>query len=286
MAVGFHRPPRIANSAPARCCCPQSCIEAPAQPAVNKLPEGASESPKLRFRGGADEAALINQATLGTLALTGLYCVLHGHLSGMTSLEATWSTLLHLPADWLEWYDAQALAQPVLTKACTSGICYYAGDVIAQLSAGASMSSIDLKRTSRSSAAGFVGHGPVAHYWLQWMDMHLSFSGAWWATVIKIATDQGFMSIVYNTVYTVLIGVFGLREPRSVFIDVRDTWWPAMRASWTFWPLVHLVTFSPLVPLELKVLWIDAMEILWVAIISRVNARENDGQMPPTTATV
>ena len=41
-----------------------------------------------------------------------------------------------------------------------------------------------------------------------------------------------------------------------------------------FWPFVHLITFSDLVPLQLKVLWVDVMEIVWVAILSRVNARE------------
>ena len=30
-------------------------------------------------------------------------------------------------------------------------------------------------------------------------------------------------------------------------------------------------------PLELKLLWIDAVEIVWVAILSRVNAREHGG---------
>ena len=83
------------------------------------------------------------------------------------------------------------------------------------------------------------------------------------------------MSIVYNTIYTVLIGALALRPPSGVLKDVRETWWPGMKASLRFWPLVHLVTFSPLVPLELKLLWIDAVEIVWIAILSRVNARED-----------
>ena len=48
------------------------------------------------------------------------------------------------------------------------------------------------------------------------------------------------------------------------------------QASLKFWPFVHLVTFSPLVPLELKPLWVDAVEVVWVAILSRVNAREHE----------
>ena len=76
-------------------------------------------------------------------------------------------------------------------------------------------------------------------------------------------------------VYTLLIGLLALRPAREIATDVRETWWPGMKASVKFWPAVHLVTFSPLVPLELKLLWIDAVEIIWVAILSRINARES-----------
>ena len=58
------------------------------------------------------------------------------------------------------------------------------------------------------------------------------------------------MSIVYNTFYTVLIGAFALRPPGAVWTDVRDTWWPGMKASVKFWPFIHLITFSPLIPCE------------------------------------
>jgi hypothetical protein len=54
----------------------------------------------------------------------------------------------------------------------------------------------------------------------------------------------------YNTVYTVLTGAFALRPAALVWRDVRETWWPSMRVSLQFWPPVHLVTFSSLVPLE------------------------------------
>ena len=41
------------------------------------------------------------------------------------------------------------------------------------------------------------------------------------------------MSIVYNTVYTVLIGALALRPPSGVLKDVRETWWPGMKARVT-----------------------------------------------------
>ena len=49
--------------------------------------------------------------------------------------------------------------------------------------------------------------------------------------------------------------------------------------SWRFWPLVHLISYSPLIPVDLKVLWIDVMEIVWVAILSATvnSAGDDDG---------
>ena len=74
-----------------------------------------------------------------------------------------------------------------------------------------------------------------------------------------------------------LIGAFALTPPKQIIRDVRETWWPGMKASLKFWPAVHLITFSTLVPLELKLLWIDLMEIVWIAILSNVNSREEPG---------
>ncbi|KAH8080965.1 hypothetical protein JL720_8860 [Aureococcus anophagefferens] len=60
------------------------------------------------------------------------------------------------------------------------------------------------------------------------------------------------------------------RNLKDVWEDVKATSWPALRSSWRFWPFVHTISFSHLVPLDLKLLWVDAMEIVWVTILSKV----------------
>jgi hypothetical protein len=43
-----------------------------------------------------------------------------------------------------------------------------------------------------------------------------------------------------------------------------------------------MVSYSPLIPLELKVLWIDVCEVIWVAILSSINAgADNDSERAP-----
>ncbi|KAH8064477.1 peroxisomal membrane protein [Aureococcus anophagefferens] len=226
----------------------------------------------------------MNGAILGAVAVSSAVALLHNDALEYANLYETHrltaataaDVLRRFPTDWLSWYDEAALARPVLVKALTSAYCYFVGDLLAQ---GLRMEErdverLDLARAARSSAAGFVGHGPVAHYWLGYMDS-LDIG-----VLPKILLDQGPMSIVYNTrlpsvlLYTALIGAFALRSPRAILGDVNSTWLPGMQVSLRFWPVVHTVTFSALIPSELKLLWVDACEIIWIAILSQVNNDE------------
>jgi hypothetical protein len=46
----------------------------------------------------------------------------------------------------------------------------------------------------------------------------LSFGGAWWAVFPKVVANQP-MNIVYNTIYSTLIGTLALRDPKEVLRD-------------------------------------------------------------------
>jgi hypothetical protein len=147
-----------------------------------------------RMINGKPLAAIVNGAAIGAMILAGAFLILRHDVEAIAALylqplpevgsrlEIALAVLQRLPSDWLGWYDSEALAHPVLTKAATSGVCYLAGDLIAQLIGGNDLETIDLSRSSRSAAAGFIGHGPVAHYWLNFVEQYFSFGGAWvWA---------------------------------------------------------------------------------------------------------
>ncbi|KAL3908395.1 MAG: hypothetical protein SGPRY_009817 [Prymnesium sp.] len=102
------------------------------------------------------------------------------------------------------------------------------------------------------------------------MEEYLDFGGAWWGTGFKVLADQTAWSIYLNAMYSFLIGTLALRNPKNVWEDVKRTSWPALRVSWRFWPFVHCISFSHAVPLDLKLLWVDVMEIVWVTLLSRV----------------
>jgi len=186
--------------------------------------------------------------------------------------------ILRLPGELLHQYEALVPTNPVFYKACTSGVAYTFGDFISQLYQGRDLKTLDLPRSLRSGAAGFIGHGPLCHYWMLAMERYLDFGGAWWATGFKVLADQTVWSLYLNAMYSFLIGTLAFRNPRDVWADVKSTSWPALRSSWRFWPFVHCISFSHAVPLDLKLLWVDVMEIVWVTILSRVANQDDNGE--------
>jgi protein Mpv17 len=40
---------------------------------------------------------------------------------------------------------------------------------------------------------------------------------------------------------------------------VKSTAWPAITSSWRFWPLIHCLSFSNVIPTDFKLLFIDFM---------------------------
>ena len=173
-------------------------------------------------------------------------------------------------------YEAAVIAHPVFAKACTSGIAYGLGDAISQLLLGKDMDNIDLARSCRSGIAGFVGHGPLCHYWLIFMETYLDFGGAWWAVFPKIVADQTVWSYYLVCQYAAFIGILAGKPTAEVVRDVKVTAWPALRSSWRFWPYVHLISFSHFMPMNFKLLFIDVLEVVWCCILSRVSNEGKD----------
>jgi len=179
--------------------------------------------------------------------------------------------LLSFPCKALELYGNFATAWPVVAKALTSGVAYLLGDLLAQLFEGGKL---DRCRCRRNAAVGFILHGPVLHYWIIFLEgpfaAVLGIRKAWWGILLKILLDQTVFAVVVNTAYALMLAVLAGDPLPAVLRKTRKTLLPAMLSSWRFWPFVHMVTYSPVLPMEFKVLWTDVAEVGWVAILSVV----------------
>ena len=170
----------------------------------------------------------------------------------------TWFEVLHyIPRDNLAAYQSAVFENPLPVKACTSGVAYTLGDFTCQLSQGKTITTVDLKRSLRSGIAGFMIHGPLCHYWLLWTEENLSFDGAWYGTPAKVFADQTAWSLFLNSAYTTCIMSLQGIGPGKIKSEIQATWWNAISAGWRFWPFVHMLTFSPVIPQEYKLLFVD-----------------------------
>ncbi len=165
-------------------------------------------------------------------------------------------------------YEAAALARPLVTKAATSGVAYFLGDAVAQRFSPAKF---DRGRLTRATIAGTVSHGPQLHYWTLILERLLPGSGVR-ALLGKIALDQVFFSLYINAAFCMLTEAIQRKPLGKAWAKARAAAWPCLVAGWRFWPAAHALTYS-IIPMHLRVLWVDALEVAWVAILSTCVAR-------------
>ena len=180
--------------------------------------------------------------------------------------------------------------------ACTSAFAYAAGDLVAQRVEGRwRVDLLDLGRCARNSALGFGLHGPLVYTWIKLLEGPLAEtlaglgvdSASWGILVLKIFLDQTIFSALLNILYASLNGVLSDLSPRQAFARALEVLPGAMVSSWRFWPAVQLISYSPLIPVDFKLLWIDTMEILWVAYLSAtVNGELSAGEAEPTMPSI
>jgi len=239
--------------------------------------------------------------TLSTAAFLGFFWKYIAAISLLYETELDWlpdslSLLQTVPQGFLADYGSAVALAPLLTVACTSAFAYAAGDLVAQRVEGRwRVDLLDLGRCARNSALGFGLHGPLVYTWIKLLEGPLAEtlaglgvdSASWGILVLKIFLDQTIFSALLNILYASLNGVLSDLSPRQAFARALEVLPGAMVSSWRFWPAVQLISYSPLIPVDFKLLWIDTMEILWVAYLSAtVNGELSAGEAEPATPSI
>lgn len=252
----------------------------PSAPTLHHAPCHATQSTKSKINKFITDNSLginaaINIAIVGFVAF-GAFFEIIGVDSDISAGWTWYEILRNVPQDNLQAYQRAVFDHPLPVKAMTSGVAYTLGDVTCQLSQGKTITTLDLKRSLRSGVAGFMIHGPLCHYWLQWTEDNLSFDGAWFAIPAKVVADQTAWSLFLNSAYTTCIMSLQGMGPMKIKGEVEATWFNALSAGWKFWPFVHMLTFSPLIPQDFKLLFVDCVEVIWVTILSAAVNRDKE----------
>ena len=181
-------------------------------------------------------------------------------------MEADWlpeslQLFSRLPMDFIRDYTAAAVAMPVLTKAATSCVSYLGGDLTAQAVEGRRrVGLLDLPRAARNGLLGFFLHGPLLHFWILFLEGPFSrlclgsgLTEGPLLLVAKVALDQTFFAVTINLAYAFIDGILSDQSPSDAWRRSRQVLVPSVVQSWRFWPLVHLISYSPLIPVDPRV---------------------------------
>ena len=66
--------------------------------------------------------------------------------------------------------------------------------------------------------------------------------------VAKVALDQTLFAVTINLAYAFIDGILSDQSPSDAWRRSRQVLVPSVVQSWRFWPLVHLISYSPLMP--------------------------------------
>ena len=208
-----------------------------------------------------------------SILILAIVIVIERIISVDTGITRGWSpteVAERIPLDvWRSYNNILSMA-PLQTKAVTSATVYTIGDILSQRQEGSDIGSLDRPRILRSLLAGLIGHGPMSHVWYHVSEdffentLHLS---AWWDFIPKVIVDQTVFGPFWNNSYIILLGIMQLQSPSQIWNDMKRTTLPLIISGLKLWPFVHCITYG-LIPVENRLLWVDAVEIVWVMILA------------------
>ncbi len=128
-------------------------------------------------------------------------------------------------------YNASLESNPILTKALTSLVGFFLGDLLAQKFLGDKDAALDGWRLARMAAFGFMFHGPTGHYFYNALD-RLLVGKSPLIVGSKVFIDQ----VCWAPIFTVFFfGFLGLAERKSVdeiTQKIKGDTWAGVTASW------------------------------------------------------
>ena len=161
-------------------------------------------------------------------------------------------------------------------------------DLLAQLFEGARFSEYDYLRTARFTFFRAVVATPVYIYWLSHLDAiadRLAGLTGLWPLVIKLLLDQGLYGPTYQVVFFCFLAALegqplneGLR--RCMLIVPHS-----IPVAWCFWLPTMAICFT-LVPLPWRVIYVNALSIIWNTVMSLYNSAAAIPLAPPSPPTL
>lgn len=165
---------------------------------------------------------------------------------------------------FVSWYLTLLEAHPVWTKAVTSALLTFVGDLICQVVID-QVPSLDLKRVSLFTLLGLVLVGPTLHFWYLYLSKLVTMTGASGAFV-RLIIDQFIFAPAFIGVFlSTLVTLEG--RPSQVMPKLQQEWVSSVIANWQLWIPFQFLNFR-FVPQQFQVLAANFIALVWNVILS------------------
>ncbi|XP_024968886.1 protein sym-1 [Cynara cardunculus var. scolymus] len=165
---------------------------------------------------------------------------------------------------FVSWYLSLLEAYPVWTKAVTSALLTFVGDLICQVVIDKAPS-VDLKRVSLFTFLGLVLVGPTLHFWYLYLSKLVTMTGASGA-FLRLIVDQFLFAPAFIGVFlSTLVTLEG--RPSQVLPKLQQEWLSSIIANWQLWIPFQFLNFR-FVPQQFQVLAANFIALVWNVILS------------------
>ncbi|KAK4836968.1 hypothetical protein QYF36_001723 [Acer negundo] len=141
---------------------------------------------------------------------------------------------------FFSWYLALLAKYPMLTKAVTSALLTFIGDIICQVVIDQAPS-LDVKRTFVFTLLGLVLVGPTLHFWYLHPSKLVPLPGVS-GTLVCLLLDQFLFAPTFIGVFlSTLVTLEG--RPSQVVPKLQQEWFSAVLANWKLWIPFQFLNF-------------------------------------------
>jgi len=171
----------------------------------------------------------------------------------------------------LDAYSEALDKSPITTKAFTSLIGWFIGDLLAQVLITGGP--VDYKRLVSFSIFGFIYHGPSGHFFYNWLDKKIQGTNAV-PVFTKVAIDQLLWCPLFMSVFFAYLGVVNGDSMAAIGQKIKTDLLSACQGSWKVWPLVHLINFK-FVSNKWRIPYINAVQIAFNMFLSLIGSKKS-----------
>ncbi|KAG6549234.1 hypothetical protein Mapa_009220 [Marchantia paleacea] len=166
-------------------------------------------------------------------------------------------------AFWL-WYMGCLDARPIFTKALTSAILTFFGDLFCQFVVE-NAEKLDIKRICTMTSLGFCLTGPTLHFWYLALHKFVTVGGPV-GVGVRLALDQFVFSPAFIAVFiSSLMTLEG--NSSQITAKLKQDLWPAVLMNWRLWIPAQTINFM-FVPQKLQVAFANVIALAWNTYMS------------------